>query len=150
MGKDSGYIAIHSGLTSGADAILIPESGTDFIYLLDKIKIYDSEEAFLIVVSEGDELGIEIIATKIKELNPNIDLRITRLGHVQRGGNPSALDRMLGIRLGVAAVDSILQGDKNMMVGILNNQLSLTPFEKVIKQNQINEGLRKLLKKFGK
>lgn len=148
MGRDSGYIAIHSGLTTGADAILVPESGTDFIYLLDKVKNYDSEDAFLVVVSEGDEIGAELVSSKIKEVNPNVDLRITKLGHVQRGGNPSALDRMLGIRLGVAAVKTLLEGKKNVMVGVLNNQLQLTPFHEVVKQHNINKELRELLKLF--
>jgi len=148
MGRDSGYIAIHSGLMVGADAILIPESSTDFIYLLDKIKNYKSEDAFLVVVSEGDEIGAELVATKIKEVNPNVDLRITKLGHVQRGGNASALDRMLGIRLGVAAVKKLLQSKKNSMVGILNNQLHLTPFEEVVKQHQVNDELQGLLELF--
>ena len=149
MGRDSGYIAIHSGLTVGADAILIPESDKDFIYLLNKIKNYNSEDAFLIVVSEGDEIGAELVASKIKEIKPNIDLRITRLGHVQRGGNPSALDRMLGIRLGVASVDALLKGRKNVMVGILNNQLHFTTFEEVVKQHQVNDELHRLLELFG-
>ena len=150
MGRDSGYIAIHSGLMVGADSILIPESGKDFIYLLDKVKNYDSEDAFLVVVSEGDELGAELVSSKIKEVNPNVDLRITKLGHVQRGGNPSALDRMLGIRLGVAAVKTLLQGKKNVMVGVLNNQLHLTPFEVVVKQHQVDNELYELLELFGK
>ncbi|MDT0691417.1 ATP-dependent 6-phosphofructokinase [Salegentibacter sp. F188] len=150
MGRDSGYIAIHSGLTTGADAILIPESGKDFIYLLDKVKNYDSEDAFLVVVSEGDEIGAELVSSKIKEVNPNVDLRITKLGHVQRGGNPSALDRMLGIRLGVEAVKSLLQSKKNVMVGILNNQLHLTPFNEMVKQHQVNKELHELLELFGK
>jgi 6-phosphofructokinase 1 len=150
MGRDSGYIAIHSGLTVGADAILIPESGKDFINLLDKVKKYDSEDAFLVVVSEGDEIGVEIVSSKIKEVNPNVDLRITKLGHVQRGGNPSALDRMLGIRLGVAAVKTLLKNNKNVMVGILNNQLHLTPFKEVVKQRQVNNELYELLELFGK
>ncbi|MDR6301721.1 ATP-dependent 6-phosphofructokinase [Mesonia maritima] len=150
MGRDSGYIAIHSGLVVGADAILIPESGRDFIYLLDKVKSYDSEDAFLIVVSEGDEIGAELLASKINEVNSSVDLRITRLGHVQRGGNPSALDRMLGIRFGVAAVEQLLNGNKNKMVGLLNNELYLTPFEEVVKQHQVNDELQKLLELFGK
>jgi 6-phosphofructokinase 1 len=150
MGRDSGYIAIHSGLMVGADSILIPESGKDFIYLLDKVKNYDSEDAFLVVVSEGDEIGAELVSSKIKEVKPNVDLRITKLGHVQRGGNPSALDRMLGIRLGVAAVKTILQGKKNVMVGILNNQLHLTSFKEVVKQHQVNNELYELLELFGK
>jgi 6-phosphofructokinase 1 len=148
MGRDSGYIAIYSGLVVGADAILIPESGQDYIQLLNKIKDYESEDAFIIVISEGDEIGAEHVATKIKEINANIDLRITRLGHVQRGGNPSAFDRMLGIRMGVLAVEQLLKGNKNKMVGILNNQMLLTPFEEVVKQHQISDELRKLLNLF--
>ncbi len=136
MGRDSGYIGIHSGLMVGADAILIPESGTDFINLLGKVKNYDSEDAFLIVVSEGDEIGAELVSSKIKEVNPNVDLRITKLGHIQRGGNPSALDRLL-------------QSKKNVMVGILNNQLHLTPFNEVVKQHQVNKELHELLELFG-
>lgn len=148
MGRDSGYIAIHSGLTVGADSILIPESNKDIIYLLDKVKNYESEEAFLVVVSEGDEIGAEFVATKIKEVNPNVDLRITKLGHVQRGGNPSALDRMLAIRLGVASVEALLKENKNVMVGVLDNQLHFTPFEEVVKQHKINNELMKLLELF--
>tara|TARA_B100001765_G_C19508622_1_gene345267 strand:+ start:239 stop:1213 length:975 start_codon:yes stop_codon:yes gene_type:complete len=150
MGRDSGYIGIHSGLTVGADAILIPESGKDLIYLLEKIKNYESEDAFLVVVSEGDEIGAELVASKIKEIKPNVDLRIAKLGHVQRGGNPSALDRMLGIRMGVAAVEEILKGNTNKMVGFLNNQLKLTPFNKVVKQHQIKDELNRLLELFSK
>ena len=149
MGRDSGYIAIHSGLGVGADAILIPESGKDFLQLLKKVKDYKSEDGFIVVVSEGDELGAELVASKIREINPKVDLRITKLGHVQRGGSPSSLDRMLGIRLGSAAVRALLLGRRNAMVGVLDNQLSLTPFEQVVKQHQVNDELQELLKIFG-
>jgi 6-phosphofructokinase 1 len=148
MGRDSGYIGIHAGLVVGADAILIPESGKDFIYLLDKVRSYDSEDAFLVVVSEGDEIGAELVSSKIKEVNPNVDLRITKLGHVQRGGNPSALDRMLGIRLGVAAVEALLEGERNVMAGVLYNQLHFTPFDEVVKQHKVDEELQQLLELF--
>jgi 6-phosphofructokinase 1 len=117
---------------------------------LDKVKNYDSEDAFLVVVSEGDEIGAELVSSKIKEVNPNVDLRITRLGHIQRGGNPSALDRMLGIRLGVASVNALSQGKKNVMAGVLNNQLHLTPFKEVVKQHQVDDELMELLELFGK
>ena len=148
MGRDCGYIAIHSGLGTGADAILIPESAHDFIQLLEKAGSYDREEAFIVIVSEGDELGAEVAAKKIKEINPDVDLRITKLGHVQRGGNASAFDRMLGIRLGAAAVEALLRGRKNVMAGILNNELSLTPFDRVVKEHQVNDELRGPIKNF--
>ena len=146
MGRDSGYIAIHSGLGTGADGILIPESADDFIQLLDKVRHYHSEEAMIVVVSEGDELGVDLVATKIREVNPGVDLRITTLGHVQRGGNPSAADRMLGMRLGAAAVEAVLAGESNAMAGVIQNRLSLTPFDQVVKQHQVEEELQQLLK----
>ncbi|WP_435625846.1 ATP-dependent 6-phosphofructokinase [Flagellimonas sp.] len=148
MGRDSGYIGITSGLGVAADSILVPESGEDFVRLLEKVRNYDSENAFLIVVSEGDELGAELVASKIKEINSKVDLRISKLGHVQRGGNPSAQDRMLGIRLGASAIKALLMGRKNAMVGVLNNQLCLTPFGQVVKQHQVNAELDELLNLF--
>lgn len=148
MGRDSGYIGIYSGLAAAADSILIPESQEDFSYLLNKMKGFKSEDAFIVVISEGDELGTDNVASKIKAINPKVDLRITRLGHVQRGGNPSAFDRILGIRLGVASVKALLAGEKNAMVGLLNNQMYLTPFQKVVKQHEVNEELQELLKLF--
>ena len=145
MGRDSGYIAIHSGLVVGADAILIPESGRDFIYLLNKVKSYDSEDAFLIVVSEGDEIGAELLASKINEVNSSVDLRITRLGHVQRGGNPSALDRMLASQLGYEAVKALLNGKHSVMVGIVNKEVCYTPFDHAIKHHdKVNKDFLKL------
>ena len=148
MGRDSGYIAIHSGLGTGADGILIPESADDFIRLLDKVRHYQSEETLIVVVSEGDELGVDLVASKIREVNPTVDLRITTLGHVQRGGSPSAADRVLGIRLGAAAVEALVKGESNAMAGLVNNQLSLTSFGEVVKHHQIDDGLRGLLQIF--
>jgi len=146
MGRDSGYIAIHSGVGSAANAILIPESQTDFSSMIQKIGRYEGEDAFIVVVSEGDEIGSEQVAAKIRAINSIVDLRITKLGHVQRGGSPSAFDRMLGIRSGVAAIDELLKGEKNKMIGFFNNQLLLTPFDQVVKQHGINQELEKLLK----
>ena len=146
MGRDSGYIAIHSGLGTGADGILIPESGDDFVRLLETVRHYHSEEALIVVVSEGDELGVGLVAEKIREVNPGVDLRITTLGHVQRGGSPSAADRMLGMRLGAAAVEALLAGESAAMAGLMNNQLSLTPFEQVVKQHRVSEELEGLMK----
>lgn len=145
MGRDSGYIAIHSGIGAAVDAILIPESQADFSALIQKISQYEGEDAFTVVVSEGDEIGSGQVASEIKSINPSVDLRITILGHLQRGGSPSAFDRMLGIRSGVAAIDELLKGEKNKMVGYFNNQLLLTPFDQVVKQHVINQELEKLL-----
>ncbi|MBD98789.1 MAG: 6-phosphofructokinase [Verrucomicrobia bacterium] len=145
MGRDSGYIAIHSGIGAAVDAILIPECQADFSALIQKISQYEGEDAFTVIVSEGDEIGSGQVASEIKSINPSVDLRITILGHLQRGGSPSAFDRMLGIRSGVAAIDELLKGEKNKMVGYFNNQLLLTPFDQVVKQHVINQELEKLL-----
>ena len=148
MGRDSGYIGTYAGLTSGADSILIPESDEDITYLVDKISDYHSEHAFIVVVSEGDEIGVEHICEKISTVNPSIDLRVTKLGHLQRGGNPSAADRMLAIRLGVHSVKALFAGESAKMVGILNNKVSNTPMQDVVKQHVINEELQGLLSVF--
>jgi 6-phosphofructokinase 1 len=148
MGRDSGYIAIHCGLGTGADSILIPESSEDFNWLLEKIRHYHSEEELIVVVSEGDELGADLIASKIREANPSVDLRISILGHVQRGGHPSAFDRILGIRLGVASVKALQEGQKNVMAGIVNNSLTMIPSENVVKQHQVGTELQELLTLF--
>jgi 6-phosphofructokinase 1 len=145
MGRDSGYISIYSGLSCGADSILIPESAEDRTYLLNKIKNYESEDAFIVVVAEGDEVSIEQVSSKIKSVNAQIDLRITKLGHIQRGGNPSAQDRMLGIRLGVLATNALIQGESNKMAGIRNNIPTLSPFETNIKEHNISAELQNLL-----
>ncbi len=148
MGRDSGYIGTYAGLTSGADSILIPESDEDITYLVNKISDYHSEHAFIVVVSEGDEIGVEHICEKISTVNPSIDLRVTKLGHLQRGGNPSAADRMLAIRLGVHSVKALCAGESAKMVGILNNKVSNTPMQDVAKQHVINEELQGLLSVF--
>ena len=100
------------------------------------------------VVSEGDENGVEYVCEKITAVNPSIDLRVTKLGHLQRGGNPSAADRMLAIRLGVQCVKSLCAGESAKMVGILNNTVSNTSMQDVVKQHVINEELQGLLSVF--
>lgn len=145
MGRDSGYIALHSGLATGADAILIPETCEDEEQLLKKISSYQNEDGMIVVIAEGDETGAENIAVKIRKLNPTVDMRITRLGHVQRGGHPSAFDRILGIQLGVEAVKALLRGQNNVMAGICKNSIALTPFEKVVKQHEMDSPLKDLM-----
>ena len=127
---------------------MIPENDKDIDDLLLKISDYHSEHAFIVVVSEGDENGVEYVCEKITAVNPSIDLRVTKLGHLQRGGNPSAADRMLAIRLGVHSVKVLCAGDSAKMVGILNNTVSNTPMQDVVKQHVINEELQGLLSVF--
>ena len=112
MGRDAGYIALGTGLGVGADAILIPEKAGEVEVLLNKIKNHQHKESMIIVVAEGDETGAYQLAEKIKKTNAQADIRITVLGHIQRGGHPTFMDRMLGIRMGVAAVKNLLHGEK--------------------------------------
>ncbi|GAC30636.1 6-phosphofructokinase [Brumicola pallidula] len=148
MGRDSGYIGIYSGLSCGADSILIPESDEDITYLLNKIKNYDSEDAFIVVVAEGDALRVEEVMSQIRNVNPHIELRVAKLGHIQRGGNPSAQDRMLGIRLGVLATTALIEGESGKIAGFCNNKPSLSPFEGLVKKHLINTELKDLLTLF--
>lgn len=148
MGRDSGYIGMYSGLTSGADSILIPECPQDLEYLLHKIKDYNSEDAFIVILSEGNKLGLDLVSSKIQAVNSDIDLRLCKLGHIQRGGNPSAADRMLGIRLGAKAVSALIQGESNKMAGISHHQLVLTPFPNATKPHNIDRELRDLIALF--
>jgi 6-phosphofructokinase 1 len=148
MGRDSGYIGIYSGLSCGADSILIPESDEDITYLLNKIKNYDSEDAFIVVVAEGDALRVEEVMSQIRNVNPHIELRVAKLGHIQRGGNPSAQDRMLGIRLGVLATTALVEGKSGKIAGFRNNKPSLSPIEGVVKKHLVDTELKRLLTLF--
>jgi len=148
MGRDSGYIGIYSGLSCGADSILIPESDEDIAYLLNKIKNYDSEDAFIVVVAEGDALRVEEVMSQIRNVNPHIELRVAKLGHIQRGGNPSAQDRMLGIRLGVLATTALIEGESGKIAGFCNNKPSLSPIEGVVKKHLVDTELKRLLTLF--
>ncbi len=148
MGRDAGYIALSTGLSVGADGILIPETSADMDWLMKKIICRHRKEAMIIVVAEGDEVETNLLAEKIKKMDPQYDIRVTVLGHIQRGGHPSAMDRMLGIRLGVFAVKALLQGENNKMAGIINNRLQLTPFEKVVKQHEVDKEMMGLMELF--
>lgn len=144
MGRDAGYIALHSGIGGGAELVLIPETCTGIDEVKNRIYALMSEHlrSSIVVVAEGDELGgaSEIAdAMRRDERFETIDLRVCILGHTQRGGSPTARDRVLASRLGKAAVDALINGERSVMVGVVNNQLALTPFEDlVLHRKQIN------------
>jgi 6-phosphofructokinase 1 len=150
MGRDAGYIALHSGIATGAEHILIPERKTDIedvvASLLEKEK--RKKLVNMIVVAEGDGFGgAEETSKYIKERLPNADIRVCILGHIQRGGSPSCLDRLIASRMGYHAVESLLEGHHNVMVGILNNKLHYTPLEKAVKAKQkISDQWMKIVK----
>ena len=150
MGRDAGYIALHSGIATGAENILIPERKTDVEELVHGLLEKEKRKKLvnLVVVAEGDDFGGgNEVAKIIKERLPNADVRVCILGHIQRGGSPSCLDRLIASRMGYSAVESLMEGRHNVMVGIVNNRMSFTPLEKAVKAKQkINNEWLKIVK----
>jgi len=139
MGKDAGFIALRSGIGVGAEAILIPETPTYINELIRKLESdrHGRKSSMIVIVAEGESTGGAFeIARQVKEKCPNYDSRVTVLGHIQRGGSPSAMDRVLASRLGNAAVNALIEGKTNVMIGVVNKNIAFTPFEKAIKHNQ--------------
>jgi len=135
MGRDTGYIALNTGIGSGAGAILIPESKVDLDILHRHLeKTAKRQKLFsLIIVAEGNENGnAQKIAAEVRSRFPEYDTKVTIIGHLQRGGSPSALDRLLASQMGYKAVDALLHGYSNVMVGIQNNKPVLVPFDDAI------------------
>lgn len=139
MGKDAGFIALRSGIATGAEAVLVPETKTYIDQLIVKLEQgrRKSKSSGIVIVAEGDdEGGAYEIAAKVKQKFDFYDTRVVVLGHIQRGGSPSARDRVLASQLGNAAVEKLLQGESNKMVGMVNNKITLTDFEKAIKHTK--------------
>lgn len=139
MGRDAGYIALHSGIATGAEHILIPERKTDIEDVIESLQEKQKRKKLvnLIVVAEGGESGgADEISKIIKERLPSSDIRICILGHIQRGGSPSCIDRLIASRMGYSAVECLLEGRHNVMVGIINNKMHFTPLERAVKAKQ--------------
>jgi 6-phosphofructokinase 1 len=137
MGRDAGHIALNAGIGAGAEEILIPEEDLGLERLLDSLRKSKAsgKSSSIVVIAEGDKIGKNVFELKdyIEENFPEYDIRVSVLGHMQRGGSPSCFDRVLASRLGVKAVESILEGKSNYMVGMLNDKVALTPLEQAIK-----------------
>ncbi len=150
MGRDAGFIALHSGIATGAEHILIPERKTDIEEMISSLKEKEKRKKLvnLIIVAEGDELGgAEGVNKIIKESLPDIDTRITVLGHIQRGGSPTCLDRVIASRMGYQAVECLIRGDINIMIGIKENRINHTPFEKANKlKTRVSDEWMKIVK----
>ena len=148
MGRDAGLIALRSGIGVGAECILMPETKTDLKDLIKRLKNgRKSKSSKIIIVAEGDEAGGAFtIAEHVKKQLPDYDTRVTVLGHIQRGGNPSAMDRVNSSRMGFAAVEALLEGKKNVMIGIINKKIAYTPFQNAVKHTQrLNPDLIRML-----
>lgn len=149
MGRDSGYIAIPCGIGGGAELVMIPETKTSIQDVVDVLKKgrERSKTSFMFVVAEGDEEGHATeIVNKVKEILPEFDYRVSILGHIQRGGSPTALDRMLASKIGMGAVEGLKNGRKNVMCGVVDNKIIYTPFlETISMKKAINPDLLKLV-----
>ena len=139
MGRDAGFLAQNSAIASGAEAAIIPEDMTDIDQLDDFISrgFRKSKNSSIVMVSESPKGGgIMKYAERIRKEYPEYDVRVTILGHLQRGGRPSAFDRILASRLGTASIEALKDGQRNVMIGISNNQMVYVPFNKAIKMNK--------------
>lgn len=148
MGRDAGLIALRSGIGSGAEGILIPERKSDFEKIFERLsKGRKDKGSKIIMVAEGDETGGAYkVAERIKEKFPQFDIRVSILGHIQRGGNPTCMERVNASRMGYAAVNALMEGKRNVMVGIINKNIEFTPFDKAIKHIQeLNPELVKMM-----
>jgi 6-phosphofructokinase 1 len=140
MGRDAGFIAMRTSIATGAEAVLVPEAPTDMdklIEILDKRRTNQKSSSAIVVVAEGDDAGGALqVAEKAKERLPGYDIRVSILGHIQRGGRPTCNDRVLASRLGLEAVKALMEGKKGVMVGQVHKDVVFVPFEKAIKHNQ--------------
>jgi len=138
MGRDAGLIALRSGIGSGAEAILISEAETDFEKFIQHLKEgRKNKSSKIVIVSEQKGTGsVFQIAERVKKEIPAYDIRVSVLGHIQRGGNPTCMDRVNSSRMGFAAVEALLSGKKSVMIGVVNNKTTHTPFENAVKHTQ--------------
>jgi len=145
MGRDAGFIALNSAIASGAEAALIPEEITDIKELANNLKdLNKGQRSSIIIVAEGDDAGDAMtIMTKVQPFLPEFDLRCSVLGHLQRGGNPSAKDRIIATRMGAMAVDLLREGKTNLMIGVDGEKMVTCSIEDGIKKASI-PNLKKL------
>ena len=146
MGRDAGHIALNSGIGAGAEEILIPEENRGLEQLLESLKKSEKsgKSSSIVVVAEGDKTGKNVfeLAAYVEKNLPYYEVRVSVLGHMQRGGAPSCFDRVLASRMGVHAVESLRKGASNVMVGVVNDQMQLTPLDQAIKgKSEINKDL---------
>jgi len=145
MGRDAGFLALNSALASGAEAAIIPERETKVDQLEELIKngFRKSKNSSIVIVAESDITGGAAgLAERMRIEHPEYDVRVTILGHIQRGGSPSAYDRILASRMGVAAIDALMDEQRSIMIGIVNDVIVHIPFTKAIKDDKpVNEKL---------
>ena len=148
MGRDAGFLAQNSAIACGAEAAIIPEESTDVDQLARFMErgIRKSKKSCIVIVSESPKCGALYYADRVKKEFPEFDVRVSILGHLQRGGSPSAHDRILASRTGVGAIKALMQGQRNVMIGVRNNEVVFVPFSEAIRSDKpLNKGLIKVL-----
>ena len=148
MGRDAGFLAQNSAIASGAEAAIIPEDTIDSDQLIKFMTrgIRKSKKSCIVIVSESPKCGAMYYANRVNKEYPGYDVRVSILGHLQRGGSPSARDRILASRVGVGAIEAIKQGQRNVMIGVRNNEVVYVPFvDAVGKRKPIDKQLIKVL-----
>lgn len=138
MGRDAGFLAQNSAIAAGAEAAIIPEDSTDVDQLARFMErgIRKSKKSCIVIVSESPKCGALYYAERVKNEFPNYDVRVSILGHLQRGGRPTAHDRILASRTGVGAIDAIMQGQRNVMIGVRNNEVVYVPLSEAIRSDK--------------
>lgn len=138
MGRDAGFLAQNSAIACGAEAAIIPEDSTDVDQLARFMErgIRKSKKSCIVIVSESPKCGALYYADRVKKEFPEFDVRVSILGHLQRGGTPSARDRILASTTGVGAIEAIKQGQRNVMVGVRNNEVVYVPFSECIRTDK--------------
>ena len=148
MGRDAGFLAQNSAIACGAEAAIVPEESTDVDQLAQFMSrgIRKSKKSCIVIVSESPKCGALYYADRVKKEFPEFDVRVSILGHMQRGGSPSAHDRILASRTGVGAIKALMQGQRNVMIGVRNNEVVFVPFSEAIRSDKpFNKGLIKVL-----
>ncbi len=153
MGRDAGFIALRSAIASGAEAVLIPERKTNIDKLMKTLTKNNEKRkrSSIVIVAEGDDAGGAFkIADEVKSRFDKFDIRVTILGHLQRGGRPTCMERVLASRLGMEAVKALLDGKRSVMIGQIHQDIVYTPFAKAIKHHQkLNSKLLEMVKVLG-
>ena len=151
MGRDAGFLALNGAIATGAEAAIIPEISTEVDQLAELIQsgFRKSKNSSIVLVAESPITGGAMaLAERVKNEYPQYDVRVTILGHLQRGGSPTAIDRILASRMGAAAVDDLLEDQRNVMIGIRNDEIVYVPFSKAIKNDKpINRELLNTLRR---
>ncbi len=140
MGRDAGFLTLNGAIAAGAEAAIIPEFATEVDQLKDFIRngFRKSKNSSIVIVAESKETGGAIyLADRVQKEYPEFDVRVSILGHLQRGGRPTAIDRILASRLGAASIEALLEGQRNVMVGIHHDEMIYVPFNKAIKNDKL-------------